>query len=181
MRMDVLSYFAGAIMLSGVSLSEMSFAGDPGAGSSAASFGELMQIKKFVLVEAQTQGTAERLGLKSGELTDAMRVEFLKDFPGIALELSGSAAAKGVERLSEAGFFTCEVWTVGEEYIVAYHLDCDAGSYLLPRTPGRLWNRSLLGYGPKDDVSGTIRKGLHAMIEQFAETFYKVRAGTIVK
>lgn len=147
----------------------------PGTGSEAAPFTELKQIRKFVSVEVQTQGTAEKLGLKSAELTDVSRLAFLKNFPGIALEMSGGPSVDGTERLNQLGFLTCEVWTVGEEYMVAYHLDCNAGSYLMPRTPGTLWNRAILGYGPKDEISDAVHKGLRSMIEQFATTFFKVR------
>lgn len=146
-----------------------------GANHEASPFAELREIKKFVSIEVQTQGTAEKLGLKGGELTDATRLMFLKNFPGVALEISGAPSVDGRERLSQLGFLTCEVWTVGEEYMVAYHLDCNAGSYLMPRTPGTLWNRAILGYGPKDDISDTVHIGLRSMIEQFATTFFKVR------
>ncbi len=138
------------------------------------SFAELKQIKKFVSVEVQTLGTAERIGLSGSELTDTTRLVFLKNFPGVALELS-SLHTEGSDRLSQLGFFTCEVWTVGEHHIVAYHVDCNAGSYVLPRIPGSLWNRAILGYGPKDEIGEAIHKGLRSMVEQFAATFYKVR------
>jgi hypothetical protein len=141
-------------------------------------FDELKHIKKFVSVEVQTQGTAERIGLKSSELTDMTRLSFLKNFPGIALEASGGPSTAETERLSQLGFLTCEVWTVGEEYMVAYHVDCNAGSYLMPRTPGPLWNRAILGYGPRDGISEPIHKGLQNMVQQFAATFFKVRGAS---
>ena len=147
-----------------------------GANPEASPFADLGQIKKFVAIEVQTQGTAEKLGFKSGELTDATRLTFLKNFPGVALEMSSTPSVDGRERLSQLGFLTCEVWTVGEEYLVAYHLDCNAGSYLMPRTPGTLWNRAILGYGPKGEISDAVHGGLRSMIEQFAATFFKVRA-----
>lgn len=148
-----------------------------GATPGPSPFAELRQIKKFVSVEVQTQGTAEKLGLMSGELTDVTRLTFLKNFPGVALEVSGGPLSDGIERLNQLGFLTCEVWTVGEEHIVAYHVDCNAGSYFMPKTPGSLWNRAILGYGPKDDVSAEIHKGLRSMVEQFAASFFKVRGG----
>lgn len=138
-------------------------------------FAELRQIKKFVSVEVQTQGTAEKLGLMSGELTDVTRVTFLKSFPGVALEGSGGPPPDGTERLNQLGFLSCEVWTVGEEYIVAYHVDCNAGSYFMSKTPGSLWNRAILGYGPKDEVSAVVHNGLRSMVEQFAASFFKAR------
>ena len=147
-----------------------------GASSEPALFSDLRQIKKFVSVEVQTQGTAEKIGLKGGDLTDLTRSAFLNKVPGIPLEGSRGPSADGTERLNQLGFFTCEVWTVGEEYIVAYHVDCNAGSYITLNTPGSVWNRALLGYGPKDEVSEAVRKGLRTIIEQFAVSFAKVRA-----
>jgi hypothetical protein len=147
----------------------------------ASSFLELKQIKKFVSVEVQIQGTAEKLGLKSDELTDTTRVMFLKSFPGVSLEIVKSPPSNGTERLSQLGFLTCEVWTVGEEYIVAYHMDCNAGSYVMPGMPGSLWNRAILGYGPKGEISEAIHNGLRSMIEQFAITFFKVRGDSTLR
>ncbi len=147
-----------------------------GASPEPAPFSDLRQIKKFVSVEVQTQGTAEKIGLKGGDLTDLTRSAFLNKVPGIPLEGSRGPSGDGTERLNQLGFFTCEVWTVGEEYIVAYHVDCNAGSYITLNTPGSLWNRALLGYGPKDEVSEAVRKGLRTIIDQFAVSFAKVRA-----
>jgi hypothetical protein len=147
----------------------------PGTNPDTGSAAELNQIKKFVFVTVQTQGTAEKLGLKSAELSDVTRLAFLKNFPGIPIEVSGGPSPDEKERLSQLGFLTCEVWTVGETYIVAYHMDCNAGSYLMPRTPGVLWNRAILGYGPKDEISEAVHKGLRSMVEQFATTFFKAR------
>lgn len=147
-----------------------------GATPEPAPFSDLRQIKKFVSVEVQTQGTAEKVGLNGGELTDLTRSAFLNKVPGVPVEGSRGPSADGTDRLNQLGFFTCEVWTVGEEYIVAYHVDCNAGSYIALNTPGNLWNRALLGYGPKDEVSEAVRKGLRTIIEQFALSFAKVRA-----
>jgi hypothetical protein len=146
-----------------------------GASPESVPFAEFKQIKKFVSIEVQTQGSAEKIGLKKVEMTDLARLTFLKQFPGVALEGSSGPPRDGTERLSQLGFLTCEVWTVGEEYMVAYHVDCNAGSYLMPRMPGSLWNRAILGYGPKDQIREAVHNGLRMMIEQFAVTFFKVR------
>jgi hypothetical protein len=147
-----------------------------GASPDPASIAEMRQIKKFVSVEVQTQGTAEKIGLKSAELTDLTRMRFLNKLPGVALEGSNGPPSDGTEPLNQLGFLTCEVWTVGEQQIVAYHIDCNAGSYITPRTPGSLWNRAILGYGPKDEVSEAVRKGLRTMVELFASSFSSARA-----
>jgi hypothetical protein len=154
----------------------LSFASDAnGATPDAALQNDMRQIRKFVAVEVQTQGTADKLGISGPELTDIMRVTLLNKVPGIALEGSSGPAPDASERPNQLGFFTCEVWTVGEQYIAAYHVDCNAGSYTVQRTPGGLWNQAILGYGPKDEVSEAVRKGVRAMAEMFAATFLSAR------
>lgn len=146
------------------------------AGSpESAALADMRHIRKFVAVEVQTQGTAEKLGISSAELTDVTRVTLLNKVPGIALEGSSGPSPDATERLNQLGFFTCEVWTVGEQYIAAYHVDCSAGSYTTQKTPGSLWNQAILGYGPKDEVSEAVRKGVRAMVELFATTFSNSR------
>lgn len=146
-----------------------------GAAPESASLADMRHIRKFVAVEVQTQGTAEKLGISSAELTDVTRVTLLNKVPGIALEGSSGPSPDATERLNQLGFFTCEVWTVGEQYIAAYHVDCSAGSYTTQKTPGSLWNQAILGYGPKDEVSEAVRKGVRAMVELFATTFSSAR------
>ncbi|MCC2642640.1 MAG: exported protein of unknown function [Nitrospira sp.] len=146
-----------------------------GANLDPAPIADLRQIKKFVSVEVQTQGTAEKIGINSADLTDMTRVTLLNKLPGIALEGSSGPSLDTTERLSQLGFFTCEVWTVGEQYIAAYHVDCNAGSYTIQKTPGSLWNQAILGYGPKDDVADAVRKGVRAMVELFATIFLNAR------
>ncbi len=147
-----------------------------GANQDAVPVVDLRHIKKFVAVEVQTQGTAEKLGISAAELTDVTRVTLLNKVPGIVLEASSGPSLDAPERLNQLGFFTCEVWTVGEQYIAAYQVECNAGLYTPQKTPWSLWNQAILGYGPKDEVSDAVRKGVRAMVELFASTFAGVRA-----
>jgi hypothetical protein len=166
---------AGRVLILSLVMS-LSFASAAnGATPDAALQNDMRQIRKFVAVEVQTQGTADKLGISGPELTDIMRVTLLNKVPGIALEGSSGPAPDASERPNQLGFFTCEVWTVGEQYIAAYHVDCNAGSYTVQRTPGGLWNQAILGYGPKDEVSEAVRKGVRAMAEMFAATFLSAR------
>lgn len=146
-----------------------------GANPESVPVADMRHIKKFVAVEVQTQGTAEKLGINSAELTDVTRMTLLNKVPGVPLEGSSGPSPDAPERPNQLGFFTCEVWTVGEQYIAAYHVDCNAGSYTAQKTPGSLWNQAILGYGPRDEVSDAVRKGVRAMVELFASTFSNAR------
>ncbi|MBX3237862.1 MAG: hypothetical protein KF814_17095 [Nitrospiraceae bacterium] len=137
---------------------------------------DLRQIRRFASVEVQTQGTAERLGIKRGELTDLARLALLNRIPGVGIEGSGIPSADAGERLHQFGFFACEVWTVGEQYIAAYHVDCTGGAYTAQRRQSPLWNQAILGYGPKEEVSDAVLKGLRALVEHFAATVANARA-----
>ena len=165
---------AGRFLLLGP-LVAMSLSLAQAASPDSAVLTDMRQIRKFVAVEVQTQGTADKLGISGAELTDVMRITLLNKVPGIALEGSSGPSADALERPGQLGFFTCEVWTVGEQYIAAYHVDCNAGSYTVQKTPGSLWNQAILGYGPKDEVSEAVRKGVRAMAEMFAVTFSSAR------
>ena len=162
----LLSWLGGSLLFPGPA---------KGGGSDSAPFSDMKHIRKFVAVEVLTQGTADKLGISGAELTDVTRVTLLNKVPGIALEGSSGPSADASERLNQLGFFTCEVWTVGEQYMAAYHVDCNAGSYTMQKTPGSLWNQAILGYGPKDEVSDAVRKGVRAMAELFAATFSSAR------
>jgi hypothetical protein len=167
------SWLSGFFVLFGASL--VFAAGVEGAGPESVALADLKHIRKFVAVEVQIQGSAEKLGISGSELTDMTRVTLLNKVPGISLEGSSGPSPDAQERVNHLGFFTCEVWTVGEQYIAAYHVDCNAGSYTMQRTPSSLWSQAILGYGPKDDVSDAVRKGVRAMVELFAVTFTSAR------
>jgi hypothetical protein len=147
-----------------------------GAEPEATALADLRQIKKFVSVEAQTQGTAERLGISRAHLTDLIRVTLLNKVSGVALEASSGPAPDASDRPQQLGFLTCEVWTVGDQYIAAYHVDCSAGAYTRQRLPGTLWNQAILGYGPKEEVPEAVRKGVLALVQQFTSTFARAKA-----
>ncbi len=172
-----LKYAACAAMLftcaGAAPLSAASGASGESEGSPAA---DLRQIRRFVSVEVQTQGTAERLGIKRGELTDLARISLLNKIPGVGIEGTGIPTPDAGERLHQFGYFTCEVWTVGEQYIAAYHVDCTGGAYTAQRRPSPLWNQAILGYGPKEEVSDAVLKGMRALVEHFAATVASARA-----
>lgn len=146
---------------------------EPAKGGS--SFSEFRDITKFVSIEVQTAGSAEKIGLKPSALTDAARIAFRTSFNGLPFEDVTVRALQGTERPNQLGFLTCDVWTVGEEFVVAYHVDCNAGHYLSNKVLGTVWNHALLGYGPKDQIPDTIHRGLRNLIQKLAVAFFKAR------
>lgn len=139
------------------------------------SFSEFRDITKFVSIEVQTAGSAEKIGLKPAALTDVARSAFRSSFNGLPFEDVTVRSLEGTERPNQLGFLTCDVWTVGEEFVVAYHVDCNAGHYLSNKVLGTVWNHALLGYGPKDQIPDTIQRGLRNLIQKLAATFFKAR------
>ncbi|MEW6325833.1 MAG: hypothetical protein AB1515_10665, partial [Nitrospirota bacterium] len=72
---------------------------------------------------------------------------------------------------AEVGWLTVNVWIVGNDFPVAYHLTVKAGH----SGNTDFWEDAVLGYSSKEDVPGQIKKSIDEMIEKLAVDFYKVR------
>jgi hypothetical protein len=117
-------------------------------------------IKKFTAPTMLLKGTAEEIGLESRSLTGFLEKQFLQDF---AFLQSDFAFDKTYETW-EIGLFGCEAWTVGNDYPIAFHVDCAGGSMDEPRH----WHYASLGYGPKDRISEIVRKTLDSIVAEYA-------------
>jgi len=62
------------------------------------------------------------------------------------------------------------VWTVGDDYLIAYYIRCKAGNYCC-----FFWENEVLGVGSKDNVPDEIKKIIGGMIEKLAIDFFMVR------
>ena len=87
----------------------------------ACSCGRHAAHQKFVAVEVQTKALL-KLGISGAGLTDVTRVTLPTKCRGSRSKASSGPAPDAPERLNQLGFFTCEVWTVGDQYIAAYHV-----------------------------------------------------------
>ena len=125
------------------------------------------EIKKFIEPTILLRGTAAEIGLDSRTLDTFLEKQFLQDFAFIQ---SDFAFDKTYETW-EIGLFECEVWTVGSNYPIAFHVQCTGGSMDEPRH----WRNATLGYGPKDKIVEMVKKTIDSIVDDYATFVQKAR------
>ena len=137
------------------------------------------QFKKteFITVIAKLAGTAEKLQFKEEELIDFAKLKIrnnIKGIPFITLEEYDSRSAEELiendlkfDPAFDSVFSLLEflIWTVGDDYPIAFYVDLAAGNY----------RKATLGYGSAEGIEQQVKKSIDGLIEDFAITFYKVR------
>jgi len=125
------------------------------------------EIKRFIEPTILLRGTAAEIGLDSRTLDTFIEKQFLQDF---AFLQSDFAFDKTYETW-EIGLFECEVWTVGSNYPIAFHVQCTGGSMDEPRH----WRNATLGYGPKDKIVEMVKKTIDSIVDEYATFVQKAR------
>lgn len=128
-------------------------------------------IKSFGSLSVSLQGSAKKIGIKENELTDYLKLRFKNSFAKYEF--------KEVEKLLEAmqdkkiaptiGLIHIQVWTVGEDYPVAYHLSINSGNL----NNVREYTNAYLGYGSKSNVPDTVKESISSFIDELAIAFFK--------
>jgi len=138
-------------------------------------YGLFKDVDSFGLISLALVGDAERIGLGEDKLTNYLDGKFAKYFCNIRYEdLSlnpAKLAAAIVQRDRKLGIITFRVWVIGDDFPLAYHVRCDAGSFENPS----IWSEEVLGHGSKRTVPTAIKEILNELMQQFAEVFLKVK------
>lgn len=125
------------------------------------------EIKQFTEPTLLLRGSAEEIGLDGRTLDSFLETKFLENF---AFLQDDFAFDKKYETW-EIGLFECEAWTVGNNYPIAFHVQCAGGSMDEPRH----WHTATLGYGPKDKIVEAVRKALDSIVTEYATFVRKAR------
>lgn len=134
-------------------------------------YGGLNKIESFGYIYVHVRNPKEdKLGLNSEELTGYLRLRYKNNFANIPFK-DQSQNLWDMKSKEKVGMLWCGVWTVGDNYPVAYHVECTAGSFEQPR----ILSEAILGYGNKRNVPETIKKSIDDLVSQFAIQFYKTR------
>ena len=154
------------------------------------------QIQGFGHISVNVLGSAEKFGISEKELTDFLKLKIKNNFAGIKIftqkqliELCGISAEEYLNNKNpfscsseKIGYISLEIWTVGHDYPIAFHVSCKSGSIRhyhfiesgLACSP-IIWEKAFLGYGSKDSVPDDIRNSVESLIEKLAIVFFKVR------
>lgn len=130
-------------------------------------------IERFGLIGVSLEGSAEKIGLKKENLTDYLRLRFKNSFAGMEFEETENLwqTMQNKDEAKKVGSINVKVWTVGENYPVAYHIAISAGNL----SSSREYENSVLGYGSKQDLPEYVREIISKMVDDLAVTFFKAR------
>ncbi|MCK8601239.1 hypothetical protein [Desulfoferrobacter suflitae] len=138
-------------------------------------YGLFKDIQSFGLISLALVGDAERIGLSEQSLTRFLDEKFTEHFCNIRYQDLSQDASRLAEAIAlrdkKIGLITFRVWVIGEDYPMAYHVRCDAGSFQNPN----IWSEEVLGHGSSRTVPTAIREILDELLQQFARVFLKAR------
>lgn len=141
-------------------------------------YGELAAIKYFGNINVVVEGTdvlkpnsKNAIGLSSEDLTQYLRLRYRNNFADVPYrEIDYSKFPPASER-PNIGNLWCKAWTVGDNYPVAYYVECKMGT-LMKFDVG---HDAALGYGNASTTKDEIRKSIDRMVTEFAQLFFRVR------
>lgn len=131
-------------------------------------------IDRFGLIDVSLDGSAEKLGFKKEELADYLRLRFKNSFSGIGFKEPENILEifQDTEKAKKFGHIHVRVWTVGDDYPIAYHIMIDAGSF----AKGREYQDAILGYGSKRNIADFVRESISKLVDDLAVVFFKARS-----
>ena len=117
------------------------------------------------------------IGLNREELTSFARLKFKNNFASIVFQEISTGAYpysyryQEEEQAKKVGSIWFRVWTVGDDFPIAFYVECRAGSY----KNYDIWHEETLGFSDVKGIKQVVRNELTRMIENLAITFFKVR------
>ena len=136
---------------------------------------DFKDIESFGYINVKVQGEqAFSIGLRSEELTDYARLKYKNNFATIAFQEITAGEAYLYQEEEEAkkiGSIWFRVWTVGEDFPIAYYIECRAGTY----KNYEMWRDEILGFCDEKEIKQIVRHEMTRMMENLAITFFKVR------
>jgi hypothetical protein len=136
---------------------------------------DFKEVETFGYIHVKVQGDESFLvGLKSEELTEFAKLKYKNNFANIEyreIPAEESYLYQEEEKAKKVGSIWFRVWTVGEEFPIAYYIECRAGTY----KNYEIWRDEVLGFCDRRELKQIVRNEITRMIENLAITFFKVR------
>jgi len=136
-------------------------------------YGVFNHTEYIGLVIVTVKGSAEKIGLHSDDLSDFLMLR-LKNSLGSLEKLSDRkyfSMSDDESNDNKMMTITLDVWTVGDDYPIAFHVHFQAG----PQTNVRLYEDQILGYGSRINVPLSIKQSITDLVDTFAIKFYRIR------
>jgi hypothetical protein len=134
-------------------------------------YADLKKVESFGFIHVHIKNSdGNPLGLSSQDLTDHLKLRYKNSFANVPFR-DQSKNLMHVRDPEKVGYFWCGVWTVGDNYPVAYHVECRAGSF----ANSSILKDAVLGYGNKKNVPDTVKESISNIVSEFAIRFFKTR------
>jgi len=144
-------------------------------------YGLFKEVDRFGLISLTLIGSAEKIGLNEESLTKYLDEKFRACFCNTKYEdltqNPAKLAAAIAKRDNKIGIITFRVWVIGEDYPLAYHVRCDAGTFENPS----IWTEEVLGHGSKSSAPGAIQEIINELMQVLAENFLKARGDDCIR
>lgn len=169
----MLRLFALLVFAIALSAGSSAFADEKKLNFESIFYSEFKTIESFGLINVSVEGSAGTIGLKKEDLTDFLRLRFKNSFAGMGFKEPKNLweTFEDKEKGKKIGSIHVKVWTVGDEYPIAYHIAISAGN--LANT--RQYESAILGYGSKRNVPDSVRESISKLIDDLAVAFFKAR------
>ena len=136
---------------------------------------DFKEVETFGYIQVKVQGEDSLLvGLKSEELTEFAKLKYKNNFANIEykeIPAEESYLYQEEEKAKKVGSIWFRVWIVGEDFPIAYYIECRAGTY----QNYEIWRDEVLGFCDAKELKQIVRNEITRMIENLAITFFKVR------
>ena len=144
-------------------------------------YGLFKEVDSFGLISLSLVGDAESIGLNEQVLTRYLDERFRTCFCDTRYEdltqNPAKLAAAIAKRDNSIGIITFRVWVIGDNYPLAYHVRCDAGTFENPS----IWTEEVLGHGSKRTAPGAIKEILNELMQELADNFLKARGNECIR
>jgi hypothetical protein len=130
-------------------------------------------IEEFGRIGVYLEGSAGKIGMEKEGLTDYLRLRFKNSFSGMTFKQAENIFKLWLdkEKAKKNGSIIVKIWTVGDDYPIAYHIEIGAGNL----TNSWEYKTAMLGYGSKNNVPNSIRESISKLIDELAVAFFKAR------
>jgi hypothetical protein len=134
-------------------------------------------INTFSSIDVYLQGTAEDIGLSKEELTDYLRMRFKNSFANLEFKETdfGSIWNESNEERAKRGIIEIKIWTVGDDYPIAFHIEIRAGNYAGDYSNMSQYKSAILGYDSKSKIQNTTKESISELVDELAVSFFKAR------
>ncbi|MEQ8710494.1 MAG: hypothetical protein RIC36_16025 [Rhodospirillales bacterium] len=74
------------------------------------------------------------------------------------------------------GIVNCHVWTIGDNYPMAFHVECELRSMGFSREwTISSYEHQMLGYGRKDAIKDQVKESIQSIVRKISEDFLQDR------